>query len=474
MLVTVGSKRVLLKNATKGWTIEPAIIQIDGTQIKSIKSFPNAEQITAASHWYADDLITPGFVDSHTHLALNFLRGRIAAQHASGNLVEDLFFKLEEKITPAEVGAFSRMGAYECLLSGTTFIWDHYYHSDAVADAMIQVGLTGRVAPTLQDIAGPGKNDWENNLAFTQAINNSDYHSQLGVSAALGPHATDTVSEDLWRKIIDLGEKFSLPIHTHAAQSPEEFQRIHAQYNCTPFDFLRRVGLLESSTEKQLVHNIYVGQKELSFCKNDSIRLIACPHSQMIFHFPAAFAEWWRSGVNWAVGTDCAASNDTLRVQSELRTLANWPMIELGLSPEFSEFRRSTSPIQAQGLAALRHTVLNESSHWMNQDILLNVLFLGTARDKAIHPKVNGLNPGSLANLLVWNWDDPIFWPGHSPAHSLIYSDIQPALKGVMTLGRWRGTVGDLRRSLLNSNEYKTARREATQRLNSLLDRAGL
>ena len=188
MPLTVGSKRVLLRSQEKGWTVEPAIIQIDGAHIKSIKTYPNAEQITATSHWYADDLITPGFVDSHTHLSLNFLRGRVAAEQTSGNVVEDLFFKLEEKITAADVSAFARMGAYECLLSGTTFVWDHYYHADAVADAMIQVGLTGTVAATLQDLSGPGKNDWENGLAFTQALNGSDYHAPFRTMHRIARH----------------------------------------------------------------------------------------------------------------------------------------------------------------------------------------------------------------------------------------------------------------------------------------------
>lgn len=474
MAMTVGSKRVLIFHPLKGWSVEPCIIQIEGSCIKSVRMAPNAEQITAASHWYGDDLITPGFVDSHTHLALGFLRGRLQSESISGNLVEDLFFKLEEKITAADVSAFTRLGAYESLLSGTTFVWDHYYHADAIADALIQVGLTGVVAATLQDISGPGKTEWENGLSFTQALHSSDYHSQLGISAALGPHATDTVSEDLWQKIIEIAEKDSLPIHCHVAQSPEEFQRIQSNFGCTPVDYLRRLGVIDAKTEKLFVHMIYTGQKDLSFCKSDSVRLIACPHSQMIFHFPAAYLDWWNMKVNWAIGTDCAASNDSLRLQSELRTMANWPMIALSHSPEFSEFRKSSSAIQAQGLSALRRAVFENDTPSVSDQTLLNIAFFGQSAAKPVHPKVNGLTPGSYANLLVWNWEDPVFWPGHDPLHALVFSDVLPALKGIMTLGRWRGTVGDLRRSVLCSSEYKSARREATERLNGLLDRAGL
>ncbi|MEY2988383.1 MAG: hypothetical protein RJB13_1904 [Pseudomonadota bacterium] len=89
MAMTVGSKRVLVYHPMKGWCVEPCIIQIEGATIKSMRMSPNAEQITAASHWYGDDLITPGFVDSHTHLALGFLRGRLQSESIGGNLVED-------------------------------------------------------------------------------------------------------------------------------------------------------------------------------------------------------------------------------------------------------------------------------------------------------------------------------------------------------------------------------------------------
>jgi cytosine/adenosine deaminase-related metal-dependent hydrolase len=474
MPLSVGSKRVLLHSSEKGWTIEPAVIQVDGTAIKSVKTYPNAEQITATANWFGDDLITPGFVDSHTHLALNFIRGRVTPAESGKNLVENLFFKLEEKLTAADVGAFSRMGAYECLLSGTTTVWDHYYHGDAIADSMMQVGLTGKVAATLQDLSGPGKNEWETNLAFTQALHGSEYHKNLGITAALGPHATDTVSEELWRKILDVAEKNTLPVHSHVAQSIEEFNRIGEIYGCSPVDFLRRSGLFEVPVPKLLVHMIYAGTKDLSYCKSPDVKLIACPNSQLIFHFPAAYAEWWRQGLNWAVGTDCAASNDTLRVQAEMRTLATWPMASISHSPEYSEFRRSASKVQAQGMAALRNALTDEQNLLLTEEKLLNILFLGSCdeADRAGNP--TGIKAGGIANLTVWNWEDPVFWPGYSPKRSIIFGDLQPALKGLMTLGKWRGTTGDVRRSILGSSEYKAARREATERLNALLNRAGL
>jgi hypothetical protein len=43
--------------------------------------------------------------------------GGVAA--LSGNVVEDLFFHIESLVQPSDIRAFTRMGAYEALLSGT-------------------------------------------------------------------------------------------------------------------------------------------------------------------------------------------------------------------------------------------------------------------------------------------------------------------------------------------------------------------
>lgn len=474
MALSVGSKRVLLHSSETGWTIEPAVVQIDGATIKTVQRTPSAQQIAAVSHWFGDDLITPGCVDSHTHLALNFMRGQMASRQPTQNLVEDLFFVLEEKLTADDVAAFARMGAYESLLSGTTSVWDHYYHADAVADAMIQVGLTGTVAPTLQDLAGPGKNSWEAALGATEALAKSDYHASHGIFAVAGPHATDTVSSSLWKRVIELSEAQALPIHAHVAQSPEEFLRIHNQHGCSPVEFLRRNGVLDAKVAKHLVHVIYLSDKDIELCTDKNIRWVACPHSQLIFHFPAAYLEWWKRGTNWAVGTDCGASNDTLRVQAELRTLATWPMTALSSSTDYEKFRNGGTAAQAQKIADARTACQHDFKEALSTEKLLSVLFLGSAQGAPLHPKTAGLAAGSFANLIVWNWDDPVFWPHVAPQHSLVFSDVQPALKGIMSLGRWRGSVGDVRRSLLQSAEYKAALKEASSRLEGLMNRSGL
>ena len=123
-----------------------------------------------------DLLLTPTFTNAHTHLCMVGFRG-IGGQSLQGNVVENLYFHLESHMEPKDVQAFCRIGALEALMSGTGFCWDHYYHALHNAQAFIDVGLCGGIAPTLQDISVQGKPCWTKpgniHLIYTEIQNTS-------------------------------------------------------------------------------------------------------------------------------------------------------------------------------------------------------------------------------------------------------------------------------------------------------------
>ena len=220
------------------------------------------------------------------------------------------------------------------------------------------------------------------------------------------------------------------------------------------------------------MHLIYASASDLILCKKPDIRLVACPHSQMIFHFPASFLDWWRQKVDWTVGTDCSASNDTWSMTAELRTIASWPMIAASFSSEVSRFMESPSAQTAMQMSAQRIAIAGEKL--IDESNLLDVLFLGSSSGKASHPKASGISHGSLANLLVWNIQDPVFWPMTNLPRSLVFNAILPALKGLMTIGEFRGEIGRPRESIIHHPAYQASLLEASQRLKSLVKRCGI
>ena len=145
------SDRVVLPDGT----IEPALIAVEGSMIVSVT--PQAR--TALTHLPDVDLgahlLAPAFTNTHTHLCLSALRGLVGLDALRGNVVEDLYFEVERRMSAADVKALARVGAYECLLSGTAVVWEHYYHGLALAEALEEVRLSAALAPTLQDLEGP-------------------------------------------------------------------------------------------------------------------------------------------------------------------------------------------------------------------------------------------------------------------------------------------------------------------------------
>ena len=178
------------------------------------------------------------------------------------------------------------MGAYESLLAGVGCVWDHYYGRQAVVDALMDVGLSAVFAPTLQDQGGPGSERSEVVLDFTASLAQDHRAAQAGIVAALGPHATDTVSPELWTRVAETADRFQLPIHVHVAQSVEELERSHAQLNLSPIGKLQQTGALDAGPGMLLVHGLFVTHADLDRLDPKRHVLGYCPFSQVQFDTP--------------------------------------------------------------------------------------------------------------------------------------------------------------------------------------------
>lgn len=411
-----------------------------------------------------DMLLAPAFVDAHTHLGLVALRQRGAAA-AKGNLVEDFFYQFESKLSAADVAAFARIGAWESLISGVGLVWDHYFHGEALAEAIAEVGLCAVVAPTIQDLGGPGTGQLEAQLAATESIARSESLRERGIVAAVGPHATDTVSAELFQRASALADAESLPLHLHLAQSPEEVARVREREGLSPLRYIEREGLLERRT--LLAHGLYVRHDELARLADADAHLVSCPHSQNVFGFPARVDHWERAGTGWVVATDCAASNDSMSVRKELRFLRAFPAVHAAFSPTYESFLDGSA--SAAAVDKLRVESLSEAAGWRDPRALLPRIL---AIPGGLHPGLRAgvLEAGALANVIAYDLDHPRFWPGSDPLHALVMSDVDDAIHALWVGGREHGTRGEVAHSLRNSHEYQEHHREAAARLAKLLD----
>lgn len=451
----------------------PATLIIEGQRIVEVRTGDAPSELPGPDDTVVDvgeHLVTPAFVNGHTHLAMSALRG-VGLDAMAGNIIEDLYFRIEALLTADDVRAFTRMGAAESLLAGVGAVWDHYYFGEAVAAGMADLGLTGVVAPTLQDLAGPGVGRLDAAFDATVALTDERW-AERGIFAACGPHATDTVSDGLWRRIGALADAHGLPIHAHVAQSVEEFERSMSRHGRSPVAWLGELGVLEAGAGMLLVHGLYVTEADLARLAPGQNVLCYCPFSQLQFGFPAAVEGWWKAGIPFTVGTDCGASNDSMSVQQELRLLASGRAFAVAPSPAGVRFRAQGEMSEAHALDALRRQRRTEQRALAEPQTLLDTVWRVPG---ALHPElaVGELRGGARANICIWDAEDPAWWPRTSPSRALTMGDIGTPW-GLMVDGRWIGERGDLRRSLLSGDDWREMRAEADGRLQALARRAGL
>ena len=412
-------------------------------------------------------VVAPAWVNAHTHLAMSALRGLGGDAARRGNVVEELWFRIEAALTADDVRAFSRIGALECLLCGTGAVFDHYYHADAVARALVDVGLHGAVGATLQDLAGPGAAASDAALATTDAIAADASLSRAGVVAAVAPHASDTVSPALGARAVDLAERRGLPVHVHVAQSAEEVGRaIDAGFR-SPIDRVLRSADVERAPRTLLVHGIYATRADVAALDPSRFLHVHCPASQAQFAHPADLARWARIPI--ALGTDAGACNDAMNVQRELLLLGHaeaWrTTFDPGLGPALDADLRSGAAATLAHRSATFDARAGRADPWA---VLRAVWEIPGGAHAGL--RVGVLAPGARANLTAYDLDHPAFWPGHDPLRALAYGDASAALSALWVGGRAVGVVGDVR-ALLRDERVAAWTAEATARLDALLDR---
>jgi 5-methylthioadenosine/S-adenosylhomocysteine deaminase len=268
---------------------------------------PEAEWFDAAGY-----VIHPGFINGHTHVAMSFMRDMA---HVSSNMLEDVFFPLENKLTPEQVEIFSYPSIAMGLKSGVTCFVDHYYYAEAVGRALESFGARAVLAETINDLGGamPGP---ERLKTAEDLLSHWPFSER--VTPALGPHAMDTVSDDVAHKVRELQKHYDVPLHMHLSQTQMELGRVQSSYGLTPVERALKMGLLSHKT--LAVHLITASLKDWKILADNGVWAGVCPSSQIFYEKLVDLRAMESAGVKPILGTDCAASHDSMDQWTELRT----------------------------------------------------------------------------------------------------------------------------------------------------------
>jgi 5-methylthioadenosine/S-adenosylhomocysteine deaminase len=265
----------------------------------------------------ASHVLIPGLVNAHTHTAMTLLRG-IADDVPLRPWLEQYIWPREGRfVSPEFVFDGTLLGAAEMLRGGITCCNDMYFYPDAAARAYEIAGMRALLGMPVLDFPTPYAADADAYLTRGLAARDAFRHVPL-LSFALAPHAPYTVGDATWARIVMYARQLDLPIQTHLAETRAEVDDALATTGVTPLARLDRLGVTGPSFVA--IHAVHVTNVDIAMLARHGCHVVHCPASNMklasgVAPVPTLLAQ----GVNVALGSDGAASNNRLDLFSEMR-----------------------------------------------------------------------------------------------------------------------------------------------------------
>jgi 5-methylthioadenosine/S-adenosylhomocysteine deaminase len=314
---------IILKNVVAGADKAAKVIQlrIEGATISAIseEELPLRPDETVIDG--GGKLVLPGFVNAHTHLPMVLVRG-LADDLLLRVWLEEHIWPIEKDLSPEDVYWGTLFGLAEMIRGGTTTCADMYFHTDAIGRAVEEVGVRALLSCGI--IAGRldvhGKREMKK---AEEAITHWEGAANGRIRTAISPHAIYTCGETVWHAAIDLAGKYAVPLHTHLAESAEETEWCQENLGLRPVPALDRIGAFSiptASIPTLVAHCVQVDEEDIKLLAEREVTVIHCPKSNAkLGNGIAPLAAMRAAGVRIALGTDGAATNNSLDMIEEMR-----------------------------------------------------------------------------------------------------------------------------------------------------------
>src|SRR5882757_457783 len=351
-----------------------------------------------------DHAVLPGLVNIHTHAAMNLLRG----------LADDLPLMdwLQNHIWPAEGANVSyafcadgvRLAAAEMIRGGTTCFNDMYFFPDATAAVAAEVGLRANVGLIVFDFPTAWAQNWEEYIHRGVEVHDRLRGNPL-VRAVFAPHAPYTVSDAPLKRVRELATELGIGIHMHVHETAAEVEGGLQAAGKRPWQRLRELDL--PGQDFIAVHMTQLTDAEIAEAGKLGVSVAHCPESNLkLASGFCSVAKLLAAGVNVALGTDGAASNNDLDMFGELRTAA---LLAKGVSGDASALPAGAA---------------------------LHMATLAGARALGLEDQIGSLEKGKAADFIAVNLNHPATQPVYNVLSQLVYAAGRDQVSEVYVAGR--------------------------------------
>lgn len=334
-------------------------------------------------------LVLPGLINTHTHVPMTLLRG-YGDDMALQEWLEKRIWPVEAKLTSDKVAVASKLAFLEMISSGTTLFQDMYFFEDTIAKIAEQMGMRAALGFAFIDHGTPEYNATELFPACKRFINHWKNHELI--TPVIAPHGTYTCSAETLEKIRDLSDSSDVSVHTHCAETRDEVYNVQKTFGKRPVEQLQSVGLLNN--RMSLAHCGWITKNEIRVMKNSGVSVSHCPVSNMKIATGgyAPVPELLDAGVSVSLGTDGAASNNTLDMFDTMK------------------------------MTALVHKQHRWDPKVLPAQTVFDLATRGGAKTLGMEQDLGSLEVGKKADLILIDLLKPHLTPCHDPISQVIYA----------------------------------------------------
>lgn len=354
-------------------------------------------------------IVTPGFINVHTHAVLSLMRGVALDMGFAPAYTRGV--PHGHDITEDEAVALARLGALEAMTFGSTAMVDSYVHAHVTLPAMAELGLRVWSCTRFHDVdftrvhEGVRQHDpaiGEGCIAETLALMKAYHGANNGrTHVTLAPHAPDTCSEELLKKVAGLARETGQNIWTHLSQSKLENSVIQKRSGCTPTQLLERVGLLNDKLIA--AHCIYLTDDDITRLAASGMTVAHVPKGNATGGAMAPTPKLKKAGVRIALGTD-------------------------NLTQDMTEAMR-------WALAVARIQIGSVADDWQPRDAFAMATAAG-AKVLGRESDLGRLAPGYLADFVVFDFRRAHLTPLIDPLGTLVHDGCGRDVEHVFVDGR--------------------------------------
>lgn len=299
-----------------------AIVVVDGRivdimpDVDARKSYQPSVLVERPHH-----ALIPGLINAHTHAAMTLFRG-LADDLPLEAWLQDSIWPAEKRWVSAEmVRDGTELAIAEMLSAGITCFSDQYFFPELVATTAVDLHMRAVIGTPVVDFPTAWAEGAEECLSKGADLVHDPFADHPLISTCFAPHSTAVLSDEAFVELRVLADQLDVPVQIHLHETAAAVAESLRATGKRPLERLADLGLVNASL--LAVHAVHMTDDEIEQIADAGVSVAHCPKSNL--KLASGFArvtDYHAAGVKVAIGTDGAASNNTLDILSELRTAA--------------------------------------------------------------------------------------------------------------------------------------------------------